>query len=158
MRITKEHSENLINHANWLEENVNPEKFDMSNFYVNENDETLNPDEVKHECGTSACVIGWGPSNPNLPKVNNNFYNWDNYADNVFGLSSDSFGRMLFEGDVDNNIHKVAHNMRMAAKLLVNDDDLNESLMDILLDDKSKSVYRQKIADMLEVELYKEEV
>lgn len=65
-------------------------KFDMDVFLhtdADHNDTTPCEYNLIHTCGYAACVIGWTPSMPGMPKPSM-YESWDEYAYHVYGLDA----------------------------------------------------------------------
>lgn len=64
--ISQEIIDNLTKLANYLENNVVQDHFDMEYYYVDNNVEKTRPKEITIEdyntCGTVACAAGYGPA------------------------------------------------------------------------------------------------
>lgn len=131
--ITRTQARNLRNHADFIENQVKVSKFDMSLFNIYDEYEAIAMDkETIHNCKTSACAIGWGPSNPDLPKPKNHEC-WTSYAERVFGYTEYDFGEGLFGGEVTSDTGFVANNMRLAAKLGRRKDTLHTEVTEFLM-------------------------
>lgn len=75
--------------ADWVEENVPQEKFDMG-AYRQKLDGDKYPFISKSDCGTIGCFAGWGPFVPGLEVIDEDFFDgvlsFKSYIDRVFDI------------------------------------------------------------------------
>lgn len=95
--MTPSQKTNLLNHAEFLEtrefidgtQEFNMETWGISDTHVSGLIEFKSPREMKYsnrtDCGFSACALGWGVFNPDLPKPDVD-ESWEQYAERIFGL------------------------------------------------------------------------
>lgn len=81
--------DNLKKLADWLEENVTENRFDMAHFRSNGSGSYAEFISLL-DCGTAGCALGWAPFVPGLgsKKRNKNFWN---YGAEIFDLDSESY-------------------------------------------------------------------
>ena len=160
--ITKEQAKNLESHANWMEKNVDEEKFDMSQFHKDEDGFTEYKPYGTSECKSSMCAIGWSVLNKELPEVKESenwaaCEDWSEYSNRVFGVDENSFEGKLFGARVPNNLKLVTTNMKIVARLSQYkdiDDKILEILLDIENDNKYYKAMKKALAKELGLELY----
>ena len=86
--LTSEEKVRLAKLAIALGSKNGPEKygleFDMSDYHVRKDYGTIDPDEVRHDCGTSCCALGFAPlvlRGGARPRANEN---WNDYGGRLF--------------------------------------------------------------------------
>jgi len=65
----------LLKLADFLQNEVKSEKFDLATFA------TLEADTLKHGCGTTACAVGWACSIPSFKKAGLKLFNFTSTRD-----------------------------------------------------------------------------
>jgi hypothetical protein len=85
--------DNLTLLANYLEDNVTDEQFDMSRY---SNGDRAS-EEPEHICGTVACALGWAPliippeEGDYMSAVYNYYFDYEAYSKRVFNLTPEQW-------------------------------------------------------------------
>ena len=142
--------QNLLKLADFLENNVTQEMFNMDSYRMHENG-ACTQFYSKTECGTVGCALGWSPLIEGLEftdaeyNVNSKDYSFYNYCDRVFNLDDNSNYRspqwdFLFSAEwtkFDNTPKGAANRIKFLVSEGVPSDFENELLEGARYDDGS---------------------
>lgn len=111
LEVTEQQRKNLKQLADFLEKLPSEGKFDMGLFHSERHEAT-----VIHNCNTSACAVGWGPTAGIEPKA---LEDWESYSDRVFVDIESGDWDWLFDDrweEVDNTPTGAAERIKYSLK------------------------------------------